>query len=324
METQTRKNGTSIIAFNRRFPNEKACKAKFLEYRLKSGITCPHCGCKHHYWISTIERFQCKNCGYRQSIRANTVMHYSKLPFRYWFIAMWLIANTKNSYSTSEIQRQLGHEYYRPIWTMMQKIRKAMGVINNNIVLNGEVELDECYISTRMLHDLPEKTKEGKEWSHKKPYTITKTKCVIACESIQVEQSEEQKRKYKLKHKCGRLMMVVVPDFKMKTIRETVQDRIEHDSIIRSDATHCHYELPQVFKNYTGKVIPHEELSKTLPYVHIAIGNLKALIRNVHHSVEREFLQSYINEFVWKFNHRFDGRIFDKLVMDMSVIKAVA
>ena len=118
-------------------------------------------------------------------------MHYSKLPFRYWFIAMWLIANTKNSYSASEIQRQLGHEYYRPIWTMMQKIRKAMGVINNNIVLNGEVELDECYISTRMVHDLPEKTKEGKEWSHKKPYTITKTKCVIACESIQVEQTED-------------------------------------------------------------------------------------------------------------------------------------
>lgn len=311
------KRTSSIIAFGRKFPTEKICKQKFLEYRLKSGIVCPKCGCTHHYYLSTIQYFKCKNCDYRQSLRANTVMHYSKLPFRYWFIAFWLVANTKNSYSSAEIQRQLGHQYYKPIWNMMQKIRSVLGASNASIVLKDSVELDECYISTRMKHDLPETTKEGKQWTQRKPFTLTKTKCIVACESIPVEQTLKQSKRYALKHACGNLIMVVVPDFKRETIRDTMKDRIARSSVIRSDGTRCHDKLIPLFENYIGGVIPHDELCKTLPFVHIAIGNLKALIRNVHHSVEREFLQLYIHEFTWKFNHRKSRNIFDELLAEL-------
>jgi hypothetical protein len=48
-------------------------------------------------------------------LRANTVMHKSKLPFRYWFIAMHLLTSTKKSFSAKELQRQLGHKRYHPV-----------------------------------------------------------------------------------------------------------------------------------------------------------------------------------------------------------------
>ena len=75
-------------------------------------------------------------------------MHNSKLTFQTWFKAMTLISGTKKSFSAKEVQRQLGHNRYEPIWLMMQKVRTAMGKSERNSVLKGIVEIDEAYIST--------------------------------------------------------------------------------------------------------------------------------------------------------------------------------
>lgn len=309
----TEKNTTSLINFNRRFPNEASCKRAFVDYRIKAGIKCPHCGCEAHYWLPSINRFQCKNCGCRQTLRANTVMHYSKLPFRYWFIAMWLISNTKNAFSAAEVQRQLGHEYYRPIWNMMLKIRKAMGADIDKLQLSGEVEIDEALITTKIRKDITTSTYKGKPYKHKRPYAHTKTKCVVMCESKVIE--NHNKKKYALNRACGNLRIIAVEDFKANTLNNVVENRINTDSTVYSDGTLSHKDFPSIFKSYIAKVIPTEELSKTLPYVHIAIGNLKAQLRNVHHSVAHDYLQFYLDVFCWKFNHRNSPNIFNDIMM---------
>lgn len=314
----------NLIKFTSKFPSEKICRQKFREYREQSGIVCPKCGCTAHYYLNSSQKFQCKNCNHRQGLRANTVMHYSKLPFRYWFLAMWLISNTKNSFSAAEIQRQLGHQYYRPIWNMMLKIRSVLGEVNNTVILKDNVELDECYITTKIQNeDLANLTNwKGKSYKHKKPYRLTKTKCMIACEAIPVEQTEKQRKKYKLKYACGNIRISVVPDFKMGTIKEHATQVIDSNSVIRSDATLSHKLLPDYFKEYIGEVINPDDISKKLPFVHIAIGNLKALLRNVHHSIDKKYLQLYLNEFTYKFNHRKDKNLFDSLVSSLTQHKS--
>jgi len=54
-------------------------------------------------------------------------MHKSKLPYRYWFLAMHLLTSTKKSFSAKELQRQLGHKRYQPVWHMAHKLRETMG-----------------------------------------------------------------------------------------------------------------------------------------------------------------------------------------------------
>jgi hypothetical protein len=54
-------------------------------------------------------------------------MHNSKLSFQYWFIAMHLITSTKKYLSAKEIQLQIGHNLYLPIWEMMYKLLAVMG-----------------------------------------------------------------------------------------------------------------------------------------------------------------------------------------------------
>lgn len=117
----------NILNFMQRFPDEASCIAYLKEQREQSGVVCKHCSCKEHIWSPTKLSFECKHCHSRQSLRSGTVMEHSKLPFRYWIAAMFLLTSTKKSFSTEELRRQLGHKRYQPIWEMVCKLRDIMG-----------------------------------------------------------------------------------------------------------------------------------------------------------------------------------------------------
>ena len=72
-------------------------------------------------------------------------MHGSKLPFRYWFIAMHLLTATKKSISAAELQRQLGHKRYQPVWELMHKLRSVMGKRDDKYTLKGCIEVIHLY-----------------------------------------------------------------------------------------------------------------------------------------------------------------------------------
>lgn len=105
------------------YPDDESCKQKLKEIRDRSGVICPHCGHTEHFWKKDKECYECKKCRKRQSIRANTLMHGSQLPYRYWFIAFNLLILNKKKVSATELQRLLNHKYYQPIWSMFHKIR---------------------------------------------------------------------------------------------------------------------------------------------------------------------------------------------------------
>jgi hypothetical protein len=67
-----------------------------------------------HRWDVNKRFFECKHCHSRQSLRSGIVMEHSKLPFRYWIAAMFLLTCTKKSFSTEELRRQLGHKRSNP------------------------------------------------------------------------------------------------------------------------------------------------------------------------------------------------------------------
>ena len=61
-----------------------------------------------HYWNRDKECYVCKARGKHQSLRVNTVMYGSQLPFSYWFIAIYLLTLIKKSFSTIKLQCQHG------------------------------------------------------------------------------------------------------------------------------------------------------------------------------------------------------------------------
>ncbi len=53
---------------------------------------------------------------------------------------------SKKGISTLEMQRQLGHKFYEPVWAMMHKIRKSMFKPDEKYNLTDMIEFDEgCF-----------------------------------------------------------------------------------------------------------------------------------------------------------------------------------
>jgi hypothetical protein len=297
----------NLLNFVSQFPDESSCKAKWKAYRDHQGVVCPKCGSKAHYWKSDKESYECKHCQYRQSLRSNTVMHGSQLPFRYWFITMHLLTSTKKSFSASELQRQLGHSTYNPVWAMLHKLRMAMGKRDSTYWLKEVVELDEGFFSTEM--DDQEKDKPLKRGRGSQ----RKTKVLVMAESLPVDGQTTKNGKPR---KVGHIKMFVIKDLKASTIDSKVSGNIDRVAVIDSDHSTSYTNFHSLVKEHRPKVIPKDELGKMLPWVHIAISNAKRMFLDVFHDIQPEYLQSYLNEFCYKFNRRYFGeRRFDRLMV---------
>lgn len=303
----------NLLNFSAQFPDEDSCKAKWREYREKIGVVCPKCGSKEHYWKADKENYECKHCQYRQSLRSNTVMHGSQLPFMYWFAAIHLLTSTKKSFSACELQRQLGHSTYNPIWAMLHKLRLAMGKRDAEYTLNNVIELDEGFFSTEIPEEEKSKPLKRGRGSQKK------SKVLVMAESIPVEGKVTKGGKPR---KVGHIKMFVIDNLKSETIDEKVNRYIKKDSTIDSDDSTSYTNLKNLVEKHRPKVIPKEDVGKVLPWVHIAISNAKRLLLNTFHDIQPEFLQSYLNEYCYMFNRRYLGEMkFDRLMVAAASYK---
>jgi hypothetical protein len=302
-----------LFEFEKYFPNEESCKAKFKEIRDKQGIICPKCGCTKHYWKTSKEMYQCAKCGCRQSLKAHTVMHSSKLSFRYWFIAMHLLTATKHSFSAAELQRQLDHSRYQPVWELMHKLRSVMGKRDNQYNICGNIEFDEGFFTTEIPEDQKEEKLKAGAGSQRQ------TKVAVMAETKESLSPKKGQKPTKVSY----IKMIVVEDLKADTIGEVAGSNIESESKIITDASKSHTHFKTLFSEHQSQVIDPKDIGKVLPWVHIAIGNSKSLFRGTHYGIGPEYLQSYLNEFCYKFNRRYFGEnLFDRLVMISSSYKS--
>jgi transposase-like protein len=297
----------NLLNFTTKFPDEESCKLKYKEVRDKVGIICSTCGSKEHYWKKDKWQYECKKCGKRTTLRSGTVMHGSQMPFRYWFVAIHLLTSTKKSFSALELQRQLGHGFYEPIWEMLHKLRQVMGKRDSEYELSGVIELDDGFFSTI-------KPEEGKDNPLKRGRgSQKKSKVLVMVESVPIKGETTKKGKPR---KVGHIKMVVIDDLKANTITKMVSENISNDSVIDSDKSTSYVNLKDVVKEHNPVVIPTDKVSEMLPWVHLAISNAKRLLLDIHHDVEPKYLQGYLNEFCYKFNRRYFGeKLFDRLLL---------
>lgn len=296
-----------VFEFSNYFPDEASCRKAFKEMRDREGVTCQHCGSSDVVWLESKQQYQCKLCRHRTTLRSGTVMHGSKLPFMYWFIAMHLLTATKKSISAVELQRQLGHKRYQPIWELLHKLRSVMGKRDDKYTLKGCIELDEGFFSTEIPNEKKnEKLKAGAG-------SQRKSKVIVIAESTPAESTSKRGQKSKV---IGHIKMIVIPDEKAKTIDAVAGKSIEKKSKLTTDNHKSYIHFKDMFTEHQSQVIDPKDIGKVLPWVHIAISNAKTLLADMYHGVKPEFLQEYLNEFCYKFNRRYFGEdLFDRLVM---------
>jgi hypothetical protein len=114
----------------------------------------------------------------------------------------------------------------------------------------------------------------------------------------------------------GFVKMVVMDDLKSVGVNYEIEKSVNHNSHIISDNFRGFSRVKEVVKKHTPSTTPPKESMKRLPWVHTIISNSKRELLGVHHSVRKEYLQNYLNEFCYKVNRRnFESDLFDRMII---------
>lgn len=130
-----------------RFGDEDRCRDYLEELRWPNGVRCPRCESEKVSRIYERNQFDCDSCRYQFSVTAGTLFHDSHLPLRKWFLAIYLIGESKKGISARQLQRTLGTSY-KTAWYLAHRVRAAMGE-DDQPLLRGIVEVDETFVGGR-------------------------------------------------------------------------------------------------------------------------------------------------------------------------------
>ncbi len=306
-----------LFEFNQKFPDEISCNEYLKTLRIKEGLSCKKCNKNDFYWKKDRLMFECKHCKTRMSFRNGTIFENSHVSLLIWFKIIHLLSSTKKTFSALEIQRQLKFNNYQTIWELLHQIRWAMGERDNKYKLDTFVEIDEGFFKVvdKEINKETLKTEQKRGRG-----SINHLKVLVLVESKPIEIIDER-YKNKPKRKCGHLKMVVMENLASDTINDAVKDIVNEDIKAITDKYKGYSKLKELLKHEAINTSEIKEVHKLFPWVHSAIGNAKKIMQGFHHSVGKEYLQSYLNEFCYKFNRRYIASLFDRVLIACLIEK---
>jgi len=89
----------TLFDFNDRFPDEAACEAYLRLKREEEGIVCSKCHESKHYWVESLKRWKCANCGMTENLKAGTMMEKTKVFLKIWFHVIHLMTTLGSIFS---------------------------------------------------------------------------------------------------------------------------------------------------------------------------------------------------------------------------------
>jgi hypothetical protein len=264
-----------------------ATDADCLDYldwlRWPAGFVCPECG-HPGGWLVADGRYKCAACGKRTSVTAGTLFDRRRTPLTVWFAACWMFATAKDGVSALSLQRSLEIGSYPTAWAMLHRLRQVL-VRPGRDRLAGRVEVDETYIGGE------EPGLRGGRARGKK-----------ALVGVAVEVREP--RGY------GRCRMEIVRDGSAASLHPFVTRHVEPGATVITDAWMGYHGLAGLGyahrrRSQRAARARGEDPGALLPGVHRVASLAQRWLLGTHQGrVGDTHLQSYLNEFCFRFNRR--------------------
>src|SRR5215213_9225627 len=278
----------TIEDFHRNYPDEDACLERLRKRRYPDGSTCEKCqrATKYHRDAGR-KSYSCQWCGHHVHPTAGTIFEKSTTPLRLWFYAIFKMAQTRCGISAKQLERELGVTY-KTAWRMFNKIRAMLSDDKGNEPMSGTVEADETYYGGK--REGTPRGRPGKD-SHKTPvFGVAKRK------------GEESP---------GRVYASVVRNTKRKTVMPHIKKKVLPESMVYTDENTVYDTLGK--EGYRHDRVNHSQEVYVSGDVHTnTIEGFWSLVKRgisgVYHSVSAKYLQGYLNEYAFRYNHRNDER----------------
>src|SRR5713101_2140743 len=264
-----------------RFGNDQKCRNYLEHLRWPVGVRCPKCYGERVFQILKRDQYDCESCRYQFSVTAGTIFHDTHLPLTKWFLATYLLCQSRKGMSANQLKRMLRINY-RTAWYLCHRIRHAMIEAQPLEKLDGTVEVDETYVGGKKIG-----------WG---VYAGKKAKEVVIG----------------IRQRSGDLRFFHAEDAKSGTLAKYIKENISEDvDVIMTDEYSAYPDALDKagVPKEKHKTIRHRERVYVDGDIHTnsvesAFSLLKRGIIGTWHRVSAKHLPAYLDEMTWRFNNR--------------------
>ncbi len=279
----------NLLSVIEKYSTDDRCREVLTHLRWPKGVTCPKCqntGISRAYNRNV---FDCNSCRHQFTVTAGTMFHDSHLPLTKWFLATYLMCESRKGVSANQVKRMLGISY-KTAWYLCHRIRAAMAAVDGERQpLGGTVEVDETFVGAKQ-----------RGHQHKVGHPECKKQVVIG-----------------IRQRGGELRFFHAADIKTGTLAKYIRANISKDVDVIMTDEYGGYPTAiakaGVFTEH--KRIRHKDKVYVDGNIHTntvesAFSLLKRGIVGTWHRLSAKHLESYLSEMSFRFNNRKNKYLF--------------
>ena len=281
--------------FREKFNTENKCLSYIMKNKYKQS-KCPVCGKLTSFYKVKSKRFLFDTkCRHRFSALSDTSLKGIKTPLTTVFHIIFLLSIAKNGMSAKEVQRYFGMTY-KTAWSLLNKIRS---MLTNNELLSGVIEMDEAFFGGLESNKHKDKKNINKKGNTKN------TSCKTTLIGL--------KSRYN-----GNIIINAEANRKKETIYKNIVNGIENLNLLLTDewkaykAIAIENKLPHLviehkYEWYGRKILNNETgeiINVNTNGIEGTWAMVKNSLRNTYKRPSAKYLQSYLDEFSFRFNNR--------------------
>ena len=308
--SQSSESTYSIMEFMREFPDDAACLDFLWRQRFSRDgehAQCPKCKrARKFHRVRSRPSYSCDTCGHHIHPTAGTIYHRSATSLHLWFYASYLMTSTRCAISAKQLERELGVTY-KTAWRMANLIRNKL-MVQDEEPLSGDVEADETFVGGKPRASRRAKYSELSGWQRR--------------QRAAKDAMDRKVTVFGAVERSGKVRAIVVADSSADSLQPALRRFVLPSSTIFTDEWKAYVGVGREYKRHHR--INHKQGVYVEGSVHTnTIEGFWSLVKNgirgVYHSVSAKWLQGYLNEYAWRYNHRDDQH-----AMFLTLIEASA
>jgi len=290
-------DSVNLCTLIEQFGSEDKCRAYLEALRWAGEVECPRCGSDKISKILKRNQYDCDGCRYQFSVTAGTVFNDSHLALWKWFLAVYLLCESRKGMSANQIKRTIGVSY-KTAWYLCHRIRAAMKEAHPEL-MDGIVEVDETFVGGKQ-----------RNWRGKGrlPNSESNKVPVIG-----------------IKQRGGELRFFKAEDVKSGTLAKYIRENVTSDVDVIMTDDFAAYPKAMMMAGIHGS--KHETINHsagvyvdgdiTTNGIESAFSLLKRGIVGSWHKVSAKHLPAYLDEMTFRFNNRNNPFLFRDTLMKL-------
>ena len=240
--------------------------------------------------------YACDYCGKHIYPLAGTIFEKTTTPLHKWFEAMFLMGATRCGISAKQIQREIVVTY-KTAWRIAHQLRK---LLSEDLQLEGlSVEIDETYVGGI------------RKYGRGCPMAGDKKKTPVMG----------------MVERGGRVAALAIDNVKGSTLLGHIHDHVLPATMIFTDELNGYDGIKHMPAGYKHRRIKHSAGVYVRGNVHTnTIEGFWSLVKRgiggVYHSVSQKHLQSYLDEYSFRYNRRSVPQPMFSSILEQVSVKA--